>query len=697
MPRFPSRPLVAFAIGAAVLSLLTVVPTTARSSTTPVGGVRSLEAQALPRLQGSITDEAGVVGDGRAALERALEDLLTRQNVQLYALFVPTTGGEEPSAYAQGTFEQNGLGGNDFLLLVAVDDRRFAWWEESAVPSLTSTEIDQLLARTAEGRFRAGDYAGGVGAFATGLADELAPVPTNVPTPIPSQAGGGGTTSPPSSTGDGGFVAAILGLVLVVLGAIVLWTWWRNRRLSRLTVEERDRRTGELAREANALLIQADDAVREADQELGFAEAQFDEADIAPLRDAIASARQDLKAAFAVRQKLDDEIPDEPSAREAMLSEIVARTRRIVALLEAQRQRLEKLRAQEQAAPQTLSGLPTRIDVVAARVPATETAFEHLHAYAPATWNPVEGNLTEAHKRLAAATDQVRIGGKALASAPPQTSAAATAARRAERALGEATDLLDAIDRLAATIADARTRLDPEIVAAQQDIESARAASSARSADPDLAQRIAAADDLLSRARQEAASPAPDVLGALKDAQAAHQAADAILASVRDSEARAARERAALAAAIRSAEANLAGANDFIATRRPGVGREARTRLATAQTHLDSARSLASSEPTRALEEAGLADRLAAESYRLAQSDFDQWDRPGPRPTDDLGRVILGGIILGNILGGMGGGRRGGGWGGTPWGMPGGGGRGGGGSWAGLGRGGGGRGGSGSW
>jgi hypothetical protein len=186
---------------------------------------------------------------------------------------------------------------------------------------------------------------------------------------------------------------------------------------------------------------------------------------------------------------------------------------------------------------------------------------------------------------------------------------------------------------------------------------------------------------------------APDVIGALRDAQAAHSAADEVLASIRDAETQRAREQAALASALQSAEANLARSSDFVATRRPGVGREARTRLAEAQRHLDLARSLRETDPTRATEEAREADRLAVDAYRYAESDFDEWDRRGQR-NNDLGGAILGGLILGNILGGVG--RHGGGWGGTPWGMPGGG-HGGGGSFGGLGNIGGGHGGSGSW
>ena len=63
----------------------------------------------------------------------------------------------------------------------------------------------------------------------------------------------------------------------------------------------------ELDELANQLLVTTDDAVRDSEQELGFAEAQFGEAEAAPFGDAIVGAKADLKAAFTLRQQLDDD------------------------------------------------------------------------------------------------------------------------------------------------------------------------------------------------------------------------------------------------------------------------------------------------------------------------------------------------------------------------------------------------------
>jgi len=654
-------------------------------------------AQSIPHLGGQVTDEAGVVGGRTADIAAALDTLMRLRGVQLFVAFVPTTGGDVARSFTQATFEQNGLGGNDMLLLVAVQDHRYAWWENGAVPSLQSNEIDQLLSRTLDPRFQASDYAGGVIDFANGLDAALGgatggTTPTTLSvTPEP----GGAVVAPTVDLGP--LPGVLFGVVLLVVGVSLLWAWWRQRRIGRLRAEERDRRTGELARQANALLITADDAVGDAQQELGFAEAEFDPADVDPLRSALTAAQAELTAAFTVRQKLDDEVPEDPETREQMLREIVDRATRLTGQLDEQRKRLAALREQAAQAPQALAALPDRIRTLGARLPAAQATVDRLHAYAESDTQPVRGNVEEARKRIAAASTEVEHGQASLQASPPDGKATARSVQRAQRILVEATGLLDAVDRLAATLDDARARLDGEIAAAETDLTSALAATERTPAGADVATRLAEARTLLAGAKAQAASATPAVLTALKDAQRVNATADEVLACVRQAEEQRARERAALDAALRTAEASVTRAQDFIATRRSGVDREARTRLAEAQRHLEQARGLAATDAAAATGEAKLADQLADQAYDLARSDFDDWDRRGGRRGGpDLGGIILGGIILGNVLGGMGR-RGGGGWGGTPWGLPGGG-RGGGGGWGGFGGGGGGgRGGGGGW
>jgi uncharacterized membrane protein YgcG len=664
-------------------------------------GPSPAQAQSVPHLAGQVTDEAGVVGGRTADISAAFDTLLSTRGVQLYVAFVPTTGGDVPQSFTRATFEQNGLGGNDMLLLVAVQDHRYAWWENGAVPSLQSNDIDQLLSRTLDPRFRSNDYAGGVIDFAKALGAALGGATGGTePTPLPvTPAPGGGVATEPARD-PGPWAGILVGAVLLLAGVALLWAWWRRRQYARLKAEERDRRTGELARRANALLIASDDAVHDAQQELGFAEAEFDPPDVDPLRAALSAAQTELSAAFTVRQQLDDDVPEDPETRERMLSEIVDRATRLTGLLDEQRKRLSGLREQAAQAPQVLAALPDRVAALTARLPATQATLERLRNYADSDTQSVNGNLEEARKRLAAASTEIERGQASLRATPADTKTAARSVQRVQRVIVEATGLLDGVDRLAATLDDARARLDTEIAAAEADLKAALAATGKAPAGADSTAKLAEATSLLAAAKAQAGSATPAVLAALKGAQRANATADEVLASVRQAEEQRARERAALDAALRTAAASVARAQDFVASRRDGVDREARTRLAEAQRHLEQAQAQNATDPAAATAEAKLADQLADQAYDLASSDFDDWDRRGGgrRGGPDLGQIVLGGIILGNVLGGMGRRGGGGGWGGTPWGLPGGGGRGGGGSWGGFGGGGGGgRGGGGGW
>jgi uncharacterized membrane protein YgcG len=86
-----------------------------------------------PKLTDHVTDQTGTLGSGTAVVEDSLTNLLDRANVELWVVFVATTdGGTAQDLARQDTFESNGLGGNDMVLLVAVNDHRYGWWELQA-------------------------------------------------------------------------------------------------------------------------------------------------------------------------------------------------------------------------------------------------------------------------------------------------------------------------------------------------------------------------------------------------------------------------------------------------------------------------------------------------------------------------------------------------------------------------------------
>jgi hypothetical protein len=99
--------------------------------------------------------------------------------------------------------------------------------------------------------------------------------------------------------------------------------------------------TDELSDRANAALVAADNALKTSEQELGFAQAQYGAQATGPFAQALEASHADVAEAFRVRQRLDDDVPEDEPTRRAMLREVLDRCtvadRRLDAQAEARR------------------------------------------------------------------------------------------------------------------------------------------------------------------------------------------------------------------------------------------------------------------------------------------------------------------------------------------------------------------------
>jgi uncharacterized membrane protein YgcG len=652
-----------------------------------------------PRLEGQVTDQAGVLTPAEEAeVAEALERLRSDADVQLFTAYIDTTGGEDVNAFTEDTAVASSLGGNDALILVAIDDRSYSMWVGPALDAITDDEIDAILTEALEPALVDGEYAAAMvsAAAATGLAVQTDAIATPAPaslapaTPVaPAPTAGSGSGS--GSTGGGLDLTPILAILLVAGGLFLVGRALIRRRAS---AKAQAAALDTLNRDANRALLGADEALKDAANDVEFAAAQWGDPEVVPYREAIRLANDELRAAFALRQKLDDAYPEKPPERDAMLREIIARCTTGQELLDAQEQRFDDLRDLEASAPAQLTALPAAIEALRVRCTAADQVAARLHgSYAPPATASVEGNLAEAAKALDAAAGEAARGATVVGTRPSE---GVVALRRAQEAMARATQLVEAVERLAAGLDDAAARLPAELDAAAHDVAAARdavarlaqvpavppsAPGTAGPADPDGALR--AAEAALGEARRAAEARPLDPLFALQRAVAANQAADAIVAQVADANAQVARRRQVADAAIATAHGHVSRAIDYITTRRHGVGETARTRAAEAEMRLEEARGLAAANPEGATATANRAIQLADEAYRLAAGEFEGWN-PGGGPVagpygpqgadaEVIGAVVGG--ILGAVISGAarGGGGRGSGWGGSPWGGAGGG------------------------
>ena len=625
-------------------------------------------------LSERVVDEAGVMSDSQVAeAESAITTLEDEDNVQLWVLYVDTTGGQEVTDFADGVAADNGLGGNDALLVVAIDDRRDALWIGDLLTQVSNQELDLILADRVEPQLRDSEWGAAVAGAAEGLSGALA---GDVG---PDETPGQGETPAPADDGGSNFLFVLLAVAAIGVGGWILLNRWRAGRAAEEDDREREQRLRGLSQRANTLLIETDELLRHNTQELGFVEAEFGKDAAEPFGVALAAAREELKNAFRIRQRLDDGVPEEPPQREQMLNQIVAHCDKAHELVDAQTKRFQELRDLERRAPEVLAEQERRVSEAITRLPAVEQVLAVLRADASGSSQAVQGNITEARKRLEIAGRAATDGLAALKGG--DSGAAARAAKASQDALAQAAALLDAIEREGAALEEARGGLDAALASARADLEQARAAV-AGATQADQQDELAAALQKVDAADAAMRGTPRDLVLAYRLAREAESAAEQVVAKVREGEERRAKELAAVDAAIRAAELSADRAEEFIASRGHGIGRRARTSLSEADGALNRARMTRDKDPKAALADARRASELADAAYERARSDFDAAVNDGrggtvviggqPYPTgrqanwgNDVGGAIIGGII-GSILsgGGRGWGGGGGGFGG---------------------------------
>lgn len=602
-------------------------------------------AQAEPpmELATEITDTVGAVGGRTEEVQAALDALADATPYQLFVVFVDSFDGADPSDWANETAARSGLGVNDLLLAVAVEDRAYAVSVDDN--ELTDAQLAAVDSEHIEPALRADDWAGAAVAAADGYRD--------------AATGGTGAAGGGSSGGGGWVLLLVLGiLVLVALGVLA-----SRRGRARGAAGVAGLPTEELNRRAGAALVAIDDAIQASDAELGFAQAQFGDEATRAFADVLADAKVKVGQAFAVRQQLDDALPETEEQRRAMLLQVLQVCEQVDAALDAQTEEFERLRDLQARAPQVLAETDRRATEVTGRLPAARATLERLAATHPAAaLATVRGNVEQAGTLLEAARQSVAQGQAAVQT---DRASAVHLARAAQEAVAQAVTLLDAVDRADTDLAEAGRRIDTALASLSSDV-----ADAARLAPGDTG--VAAAADAARGVIDDAATQrrTGDPLAVLRRLSEAETALDAALGPARAQAEQDERARAQLDQVLGRLASHIRAVAEFIETRRGAVGTEARTRLSEAGRLAQQAQAAAPGDPAGALATAQQAEQLAVQAQQLAEADVARWQpqqgggAPGPFG-GNAGALILGGIILDQVLGGGRGGGFGGGFGGA--------------------------------
>ncbi|KJL44120.1 TPM domain-containing protein [Microbacterium trichothecenolyticum] len=609
-----------------------------------------------------VLDESGVLSSGqRSEAQSRLEQLKSDTGLDLWVVYVDEfTDPASAADWANQTADDNNLGVSQYLLAVATQGRAYYLSGDPTGPvsdeQLATIEQEQVQPALARD-----DWLGAIDAAADGLTDAVAGAPA-------------------TDSGGSGWFTWLLVIVVVAVGIVLLVMFLRRRKKGAVTAGPAgppQPSIEELERRASSLLVETDDAIKTSRQELGFAKAQFGDASTTEFEAALATAQQSLDEAFELKQKLDDHIPDSEQDTRAWNERIIALCEASNALLDEKAAAFDELRKLEQNAPEALARVHDAKAKAEASLDQATSRLQSLQtAYAPEALATVVDNPEQARQRLAFADEQLTAAQAAIGAG--DGGEAAVGIRAAEEAVGQATLLENAIDKLQSDLAEGERNATALVAELESDIA---AASALPDADGRIAGVIASTRQQLDAARAQLSGTAKRPLAALQSLESANTQIDTLVQGVRDAAAQAERARQMVGQVMMQAQAQVSAAEDYITARRGAVGAQARTRLAEAGASLARAQALQASDPQQAMQQAQRADQLAGQAIQLAQNDVGAFDagsggmfgggQQGGQSGGGMLGAVLGGIVLNSVLSG---GRSSGGMGGGLGGMLGGGG-----------------------
>jgi chromosome segregation ATPase len=366
-----------------------------------------------------------------------------------------------------------------------------------------------------------------------------------------------------------------------------------------------------LRSKSNVKLVALDEALQAADNELGFAIAQFGEEATADYALAVRQSRGIATAAFRLRRELEDAFPEPVTKQREMTLQIIALSDAAQDTLDQLDRTFSTLRSEEVEAPASLKALAARIAATTARVAPARTTLKRLaEQYRPDIVAEHERAIGEATERLDAAAETVKAAQKKLS--PAGVNDVVSSLHAAEDSVTAATGLLDSIDAVATKLDDAANAVKKMATAQKADLVEAR---KEREEAPDamtgkaILDAIDGVETVVSAvsAEKEPVDPLTTAIARLEWA----------LASARNQTQRLDHAKTALAGTLVVAKSQITAVRGFILAGGGAAGADARTRLNEAERELKLAE--AEADPVDALDAARRAVTHARDADALAR------------------------------------------------------------------------------
>lgn len=660
-----------------------------RACASAVAGIALIAGLGAPALatspvtiSTSVTDPSDWLSDSQVSEISSSADEAGSAGLQVYFVTVPDFSGAEPIEWCKTSGVNSGLSNQSIVYVIAYEERMFTTCGNADQQVVTDSDITR--ATSAAKKVLAKSNPLDADTTTDAATTFISTLTSTVTGQASSSSSHSSSTGAPSS-GKSGFGWIRTVVVVVVIGGLIVFFVKRNKakgastpapkatadhpwapgdQLPSLTEDQ----LLALTNQSSTLLLQADELVRSAADELDFARAQFGETKTDAYVKALSAAQAGIAKAFTAQQTM-NEAPDSRSRTEAALT-LQHELNQVMPALVEQQKAFSQLRDEEASVPTQATDVKTRILEAIAALPSVEAELTALQTlYSSTTVASLMDNPQQARALLDSASAAANQASSLATSDPSAALVQLDIARRALAMAGHQTEAIMSAKHDLAAANEVLTKAIASITSDLSDVTTLKADSAA------FAPLVAEAQKAVAKA-QSARAGSGDPLAALENLRLAESQLDAALEPLRSQAD--ARERKVQAArnAVSDAQAQYARADSYIQGRRGVIPLDVRSTLAEAKAELDQAVALVRTDPDQAMTLAKSARSVALTvlstpindpSYRQADQFRHHTNGSGGIFTDNtgLGNALLWSVLLnaGRSLGqgGSGGGFSGGG------------------------------------
>lgn len=583
--------------------------TVSRACASAVAGIALIAGLGAPALatspvtiSTSVTDPSGWLSDSQVSEISSSADEAGSAGLQVYFVTVPDFSGAEPIEWCKTSGVNSGLSNQSIVYVIAYKERMFTTCGNADQQVVTNSDITRATSAAKKALAKSNPL------DADTTTDAATTFISTLTSTVTGQASSSSSTGVPSS-GKSGFGWIRTVVVVVVIGGLIVFFVKRNKAkggspLAPKTTDGHPWAPGDplpsltedqvlaLTNQSSTLLLQADELVRSATDELDFARAQFGETKTDAYAKALSAAQAGIAKAFASQQTM-NEASDSRSRTEAALT-LQHELNQVMPALVEQQKAFSQLRDEEASVPTQATDVKTRILEAIAALPSVEAELTALQTlYSSTTVASLMDNPQQARALLDSASAAANQASSLATSDPSAALVQLDIARRALAMAGHQTEAIMSAKHDLAAANEVLTKAIASITSDLSDVTTLKADSAA------FAPLVAEAQKAVAEA-QSARAGSGDPLAALENLRLAESQLDAALEPLRSQAD--ARERKVEAArnAVSDAQAQYARANSYIQGRRGVIPLDVRSTLAEAKAELDQAVALIQTDPDQA-------------------------------------------------------------------------------------------------